>query len=413
MSLTISNGIVLDTSGEFYDTASGDDSSSSPSMRLNGSSSGGSSASVASRLYHGRTGGASGHSRRGSFGSSEPDNELISFSDGEPQHNDINYLSTQVSSLSKKLTDMEDSRALSIDERSRLKTENARLNERVHMLEEQSMTIESRLTERLEDERARHRDIIARVDREKQLEIESASLKYQVLEKDIAQFRAEKEKQEGITEKMRKEMEKLTDQLAESEMAREESEEMRGELEREFRRYKETAQQDMDSSNELMEELSRQTHEMSQHFPRQTSVAEQLSAAEEEAARMREECRRMRKENEELQAQLLHDSLERGRSLLEDGAGTSLADELSGKDTTELLEALREQEVCNFKLKQYINGILMRVITLHPEILEIPAPAEDARETPSPTPSTDSSGSLSQRLYSYIPTTKWSFFRRS
>lgn len=44
-----------------------------------------------------------------------------------------------------------------------------------------------------------------------------------------------------------------------------------------------------------------------------------------------------------------------------------------------MLEALREQEVCNFKLKQYINGILMRVITLHPEILEIPAPAEDAR----------------------------------
>lgn len=45
----------------------------------------------------------------------------------------------------------------------------------------------------------------------------------------------------------------------------------------------------------------------------------------------------------------------------------------------QLLEALREQEVCNFKLKQYINGILMRVITLHPEILEIPAPAEDSR----------------------------------
>ncbi|KAF8363063.1 rfip-1 [Pristionchus pacificus] len=412
MSLTLAGGIVLDTSGEFYDTASGDDSSSSPSMRLNGSS-GGSSASVASRLYHGRTGGASGHSRRGSFGSSEPDTELISFSDGEPsQHNDINYLSTQVSSLSKKLTDMEDSRSMSIDERSRLKTENARLNERLHMMEEQGMATESRLTERLEEERTRHREMLARCEREKQLEIESASLKYQVLEKDVIQLRAEKEKQDGVIEKLRKEMEKLTDQLAEAEMAREETEEMKQELEREFRRYKETAQQDMDSSNELMEELSRQTQEMSQHFPRQTSVADQLSAAEEEARNMREECRRLRKENEELQAQLLHDSLERGRSLLEDAAGTSLADELSGKGTTELLEALREQEVCNFKLKQYINGILMRVITLHPEILEIPAPAEDARETPSPTPSTDSSGSLSQRLYSYIPT-DWSFFRRS
>ncbi|GMT13714.1 hypothetical protein PFISCL1PPCAC_5011, partial [Pristionchus fissidentatus] len=408
--ILFAGGIVLDTSGEFYDTASGDDSSSSPSMRLNGST--GSSASVASRLYHGRTGGASGHSRRGSFGSSEPDNELISFSDGEPQHNDINFLSTQVSSLTKKLTDLEDSRAASVDERSRLKMDNAVLNERIHVLEEQNMAIEHRYSERLEDERSRHREILTRCEREKTLEIESASLKYQVLEKDIIQMRSGKEKQDAVIEKLRREMEKLTDQLAESEMTREESDEQRAELEREFRRYKETAQQDMDSSNELMEELSRQTHELSQHFPRQTSVAEQLASAEEESSRMREECRRLKKENEELQAQLLHDSLERGRSLLEDGAGTSLADELSGKGTTELLEALREQEVCNFKLKQYINGILMRVITLHPEILEIPAPEENGRTAPTPSTTSTESGSLSQRLASYIPT-DWSFFRRS
>lgn len=69
----------------------------------------------------------------------------------------------------------------------------------------------------------------------------------------MIQLRAEKEKQDGVIEKLRvrgrnsnrriilvyhlqKEMEKLTDQLAEAEMAREETEEMRHELEREFKR---------------------------------------------------------------------------------------------------------------------------------------------------------------------------------
>lgn len=91
---------------------------------------------------------------------------------------------------------------------------------------------------------------------------------------------------------------------------------------------------------------------------------------EEENVELKNEIRRLVQQNEDLQAELLHDSVVKGRHLLEDNIA-SLADELSGKDTTEVMKALKEQEICNQQLRTYINGILMRVIEIHPEILEI------------------------------------------
>uniref|UniRef100_A0A915CBR4 Copine C-terminal domain-containing protein n=1 Tax=Parascaris univalens TaxID=6257 RepID=A0A915CBR4_PARUN len=334
------------------------------SMRLNNSSS---SASVASRLY---TNGTRG-SRRGSFGS-EP--ELINFSDTENSIHEFNEICSQVSSLSKKVNDMEEERMTSSEERSRLRTDNAVLTERVHILEEQMQAAEQRWKEKLSEEKARNRDIIARMEREKQLEIESCALKYQVLEKDCADLRREKEKQrEEITE-LRKSLHELRDQFNDSNALCAELEEERIKLEREYKRFREEAQQDIDSSSELVEELSRQTDELRRQnhvpIPRQGSIAEQIVSMEGEIERLRAENKQLREQSEDLQAQLLHDSVERGQSLLADRL-PSLAEELNGKDSTELMNALKEQEICNQKLRVYINGILMRVIELHPEILEI------------------------------------------
>lgn len=333
-------------------------------MRLYNSSS---SASVASRLY---TNGTRG-SGRGSFGS-EP--ELMSFSDNENSLHELNEICNQVSSLSKKVTDMEEERMTSSEERSRLKTENAVLTERVHILEEQLQAAEQRWKEKLTEEKARNRDITSRMEREKQLEIESCTLKYQVLERDCAGLRKEKEKHREEIQSLQKTLSDVQEQLTDANLLCESLEEDRIKLEREYRKFREEAQQDIDSSSELVEELSRQTDELRRQkhapMPRQGSVADQILSLESEIERLRLENKDLRKENEELQAQLLHDSVERGQSLLADGV-PSLAEELNGKDSTELMNALKEQEICNQKLRVYINGILMRVIELHPEILEI------------------------------------------
>lgn len=334
------------------------------SMRLNNSSS---SASVASRLY---TNGTRG-SRRGSFGS---ESELINFSDTENSMHEFNEICNQVSSLSKKVNDMEEERMTSSEERSRLRTDNAVLTERIHILEEQMQAAEQRWKEKLTEEKTRNRDIISRMEREKQLEIESCLLKYQVLEKDCMGLRKEREKHQEEIANLQQSVDDARGQLNEANALCEHLEEERIKLEREYKRYREEAQQDIDSSSELVEELSRQTDELRrQHhvpIPRQGSLAEQIVSLESEIERLRAENKELREQNEDLQAQLLHDSVERGQSLLADRL-PSLAEELNGKDSTELMNALKEQEICNQKLRVYINGILMRVIELHPEILEI------------------------------------------
>lgn len=105
-------------------------------------------------------------------------------------------------------------------------------------------------------------------------------------------------------------------------------------------------------------------------MPRHGSLADQIVLLEDEIERLRDENRSLKDQNEDLQAQLLHESVTCGQSLLANET-PSLAAELHGMDSTELMNALREQEVCNQKLRTYINGILMRVIERHPEILEI------------------------------------------
>ncbi|KAK6013001.1 FIP domain protein [Ostertagia ostertagi] len=313
-------------------------------MRLHGSSA--SSASVASRLYGTR-------SRRDSLGS---DPELISFSD-----TDMHDITNQVTMISKKLSEMEEQQLHSNDERGRLRTENAVLTERVHVLEEQLLVAEQRFREQLQDEKNRTRELLQRIEREKQLENESLSLKYQTLY--AARKEAEKAREE--TAKQLEVVEDLRGQLAENKLLIED-------LEDERIKFKEEAQQDIDSSSEMVEVLTQQTEELRRNgAPRQGSIIEQMSGLEESLEQARADIRDLQRERDDLQAQLLAASVERGRSLLADEP--SLADELmsGGGDSQQILEALREQEVCNQKLRVYINGILMRVIERHPEILEI------------------------------------------
>ncbi|VDM61426.1 unnamed protein product [Angiostrongylus costaricensis] len=236
----------------------------------------------------------------------------------------------KVTMISKKLSEMEEQQLHSNDERGRLRTENAVLTERVHVLEEQLLLAEQRFREQLQEEKSRTKELLQRLEREKLLETESLTLKYQMLEKDLQAAKKDAEKAREETARTQDIVEDLRGQLVESKLLVEDLEDERVKLERQFKRFKEEAQQDIDSSSEMVEVLTQQTEELRRNGPhRQGSIVEQvsqISGLEESLEQARSVIRDLQRERDDLQAQLLATSVERGRTLLADQP--SLADEL-------------------------------------------------------------------------------------
>lgn len=91
-----------------------------------------------------------------------------------------------------------------------------------------------RWKEKLDEEKARTKDIFARLEREKELEIESASLKYQVLEKDLSTLKKERERMEADAQNLYKTIDELRDQLHDVQSALETAEEEKREIREDY-----------------------------------------------------------------------------------------------------------------------------------------------------------------------------------
>ena len=93
---------------------------------------------------------------------------------------DVIELNNKVQHLQDQVGILSDNQAATDERYSRVKADNVQLTARIHVLEENIREIEMRGEERLEDEQRRNRDIIQRLEREKQLEIENYSIRLQV-----------------------------------------------------------------------------------------------------------------------------------------------------------------------------------------------------------------------------------------
>ncbi|XP_034250829.1 rab11 family-interacting protein 4 isoform X8 [Thrips palmi] len=270
----------------------------------------------------------------------------------------------------------------STDERyTRAKQDNAALQARVLMLEEQLRETELRAEERLQDEQKRHRELMVRVEREKQLELENCAIRLQTAELEATTLREEGGRLRHQADQLRAEKHRVQDALVDAESALAALRDEMAQQKDDFRQREAEHQQREQLVEELSLELERQreaerAHRQSSRRPDQDSDnLAQVVALSAQLEHVREEARSLREANEELQALVLTRGVEEGRSLLTGSMGSSsLAAELEAMSQDEIRQALKEQQDMNTQLRQYIDGILINIIENYPELLEVRKP---------------------------------------
>lgn len=222
---------------------------------------------------------------------------------------------------------MQDSANQNDERYTRAKSDNAALQARVIMLEEQLRDTEIRYDERLQDEQRRSREMLNRVEREKQLHLENASIRLHAAESESSTLKEEVSRQRVRIEKLEIERKELTDQIQEL------TNEMISSKEHvtSFKEKEKRLSQDHEAQVQLIDDLSKEIERLRSEartpaLPTTSPETMRLEELHEEMAVLRSKNTQLQEANDELQASLLHAGLEQGRMLT--AGENSLAAEL-------------------------------------------------------------------------------------
>ncbi|XP_026478479.1 rab11 family-interacting protein 4A isoform X2 [Ctenocephalides felis] len=322
---------------------------------------------LASQLYRSSSFNSSGRSSM----VDQVDSEMM-YNDASLEDNvlDLNH---QVQVLEQKVSYLADSQVDSDDRYSRVRADNAVLQARILMLEEQLREVELRSEERLREEQSRNRDLLTRAERESRLQSENCSIRVRAAETECAALRQEAARERTHADRMRQELERVAEQERDIRRELEETKEeaRRREVEMD-KRHKEELKASEALMMDLNDEIVRLKERRSLPATPDT-LPEQLRLEElhKEINDLREENKNLRESNEELQAAVLNRSVEEGRSLLNGKTSNSLAAELEAMSKDEIQQTLKELQEDNYRLRSYIDSILLIVVENHPQLLEV------------------------------------------
>ncbi|XP_053354992.1 rab11 family-interacting protein 4B isoform X1 [Clarias gariepinus] len=308
------------------------------------------------------------------------------YGDGSIDYCDID-IADKVSQLEKKLCELENESLMNGDVKSKLKQDNIHLVHRVHELEEQLKEQEARSEQIMDSELRRHRDSFSKLERDKDTQLEILNNRVQQLEVENAEMLVSVSRLKTQTEKLDEEKQRMTDKLEDTSLRLKDEMDLYRKMMDKLRQNRNDYQKEREAMQELIEELRRELENLQLYKldMERTGRSRRLSTSlsdystrtresdlEQEMKRLKQENQRLREQNEDLNGQILTLSLQGAKSLISTQTkAQSLAAEIDNASRDQLMEALKEQEEINIRLRQYMDKVILSILDHNPSILEI------------------------------------------
>ncbi|KAM6905151.1 rab11 family-interacting protein 4A [Xenentodon cancila] len=292
-------------------------------------------------------------------------------------------ITEKVGYLEKKVTELESDSLANNDLKSKLKQENTQLVHRVHELEEQVKDAETKAAETLEEEMKRHREVYTKMERDRNTEIDLLFNRVQQLEEDNGEMTVNVSRLKSRTEKLDQEKQRMTDKLEDTSLRLKDELDLYRKImdkvwhnRHEFQKEKEAMQELIDDLRRELEYL--QLFKLEMEHPGKGKGLSEYNAKtrevemEHEVKRLKQENFKLRDQNDDLNAQILSLSLYEAKNLFScNTKAQCLAAEIDNASRDELVDALKEQEEINLRLRQYMDKIILAILDHNPSILEI------------------------------------------
>ncbi|XP_072319272.1 rab11 family-interacting protein 4B isoform X1 [Eucyclogobius newberryi] len=323
-------------------------------------------------------------------------------------------INEKVSFLEKKVAELENEIIINCDLKSRLKQENTQLVHRVNELEEQLKDQETKAEQNLQQQLRRHREAYSKMERDKNTQIDLQSNRVRQLEEDNSEISLNMCRLKSQTEKLDEEKQRMTDKLEDTSLRLKDEMDLYKKMMDKLRQNRQQFQKEKDAMQELIEDLRRELEHLhlfkleSERPGRGRSSSTGLSdfcsrtrevELEHEVKRLKQpfvsqdllppesqhlvlsgawlltsrmENQKLKEQNEDLNGQILSLSLHEAKNLFATQTkAQSLAAEIDNATRDQLMEALKEQEEINIRLRQYMDKIILSILDHNPSILEI------------------------------------------